>query len=622
MYFFRRMMILASAGILMVMTSCEEEELSTLGEGVIGDEPFTTGSATYDVFAFNKQLTAVQTNRLPLYQLGTFDDPVYGKVKASITTQLRLPVSQTGSVVNTFGEFSQAIEDQADSDESISTIPENETVKEVFLYLPYQRPPANIQDRDRDGVDTTLDDDDTDPNSDSDNDGVSDATETANGTNPLDPDTDGDGIGDADDDDTVRNSFPRRVDLDSIYGDRTEPFRLKVERSTFFLRDLDPDSNFEEAQEYFSTQEFSPTFTSDLLFEGDVQISNEEILFFEEDDPDTEEDESTTVEERLSPGIRVPLDAQFFQENLLDKEGSSELLSQANFSDFLRGVHISTETIGDFDIMMLFDLSQANITVTYEYDDYNNNGTTDNTDDDFVEQTERDFTLNFILSNNGLITGNAVNTLVGEDLPPEILNELDTGENASRIYLRGGSGIVADVALFDEDGGQDIINEIKANNWIINEANLVFFVDRATLDNSGGDVVEPLRLYLFNAETNAPLYNAFTEPDPTGGSLLSVFPNYDGVLQEENDRGIQYTVRITEHINNIIVRDSANARLRLALSSNILDVSVREAMIESNGIDVPTMSTITPLGTVLFGSADSVSEDKKLQLQLFYTEAN
>ena len=54
--------------LLLLLASCEEE-LDTIGEGVVAGEPFSTGKVEYDVFTYNKGITAVQTNRLPLYQL-------------------------------------------------------------------------------------------------------------------------------------------------------------------------------------------------------------------------------------------------------------------------------------------------------------------------------------------------------------------------------------------------------------------------------------------------------------------------------------------------------------------------------------------------------------------------
>lgn len=606
----------------MLSMSCEEDPI-TLGEGAISEEPFVTGSEVYDVFAYNKNIQTVQTNRLPLYQLGTFVDPIYGNTTGSITSQITFPGIDGDPV---FGDFSQSTEDISDTDENNLSIEENETVKEVFLYIPYQTP-QTLADSDFDGVDNEFDADPEDPNSDTDGDGLTDNDERLIGTDPLDPDTDDDGIGDADDEEIIVNNFPKFFELDSIFGNRDVPFQLKVERSTFFLRDLDPNANFEELQPYFSDQTFSPEFVSDVLFDGEIVIDNEEILFFQEDDPDTEDvDESEFVETRLNPGIRVPLDNAFFQENILDKEGSSELLSQANFNDFIRGIHISSESE---DLMILLDITQARITMTYEFDDVNTNDTLDDDSDDFIEQTERDYTFSLSQVINSLLIGNAVNTLLSDAFPPQISDNLDNGQNASRIYLKGGAGTYAEIRLFGEDGGQAIIDEIKSNNWIINEANLVFYVDREALDVAQG-VIEPPRLYLYNAETNDPVYNIATE-NSVSTDPLGIFLNYDGLLEEEEDgnsvpldNGIKYTVRITEHINDIIVRDSLNDRLSLTLSSNIGLTIVSEAMgANDEVVDIPVMSTINPLGTILFGSnVEAINEEKKLKLEIFYTEAN
>ena len=283
-------------------------------------------------------------------------------------------------------------------------------------------------------------------------------------------DTDGDGIEDFEDTDYVVNRFPRKVDLDSIYGNREAPFNFKVERSTYFLRDLDPDAGFLESQEYYSTQEFSPDFVSDILFDGEVIISDEEILVPAEDDPGTEADESLNEPTRIQPGIQVALDPTFFQDNILDKEGDTELLSQANFSEFLRGLHLSATPITD-DILLILDITDATITINYEYNKKEGEG---------IVKEEADYELSLITRDLtfGTIIGNAVNTLVNAPFSSEIANALDTNENVDRIYLKGGSGAYAEIQLFEENNGEDILNQIKTNNWIVNEANLIYYVDR------------------------------------------------------------------------------------------------------------------------------------------------
>ncbi|MEL6484489.1 MAG: DUF4270 family protein, partial [Bacteroidota bacterium] len=153
----RGMKISVLAVVLALMAWSCDEELRTIGEGVIGGEPFTTGSLEYDVFVYNKGLEAVQTNRLPIYQLGTFNDPIYGQRTARIVSQVAF---QGGSSNPTFGQLTQTQEDGGDSDEDPNTIQENETVDRVFLYIPYQLPPSSARDNDGDGVEAQFDLDD------------------------------------------------------------------------------------------------------------------------------------------------------------------------------------------------------------------------------------------------------------------------------------------------------------------------------------------------------------------------------------------------------------------------------------------------------------------------------
>ncbi|MDC6404458.1 MULTISPECIES: DUF4270 family protein [Maribacter] len=614
-------------GVFIICTiffSCEQD-LTTIGAGVTGENPFSTGKEVYDVFAYNRNIEAVRTNKLPIYQLGIYNDPVYGKTTATITSQLNLPTTNP-----TFGVLSQRIEDDAENDDSATTINEQETVKEVYLYIPYLTK-AISRDTDNDGVADEFDDLPEDPTNDSDGDGATNAEERTANTDPLDDqsvDLDLDGLNDTDDSQIFANNFPTTVDLDSIYvnaknyDDVVKPVAigLKVQRSTYFLRDLDPNTNFQEAQQYYSSQQFAPTFVSDVLYDsdmdGEITVDNREILIPGEDDEDTEDTDESLIFTKLDPGIRVPLDTEFFQDNILDMEGKPELLSQSNFSEFIRGIHLSLlESIGD-PTLLLLDLTQANITINYSYLAY---------DSELGEAEEREgtFTLNLLTGTAAAgFSGNAVNTFMNENYPQDVLDSFDTNMNASRIFLKGGAGITSEIELFEPDNAENILEQIRANNWIINEANLVFYVDRS-YPGMGAEPAEPPRLYLYNSETNSPLYNVNTEPLPSSLNPLATYPNYDGVLVEENGLGVKYTVRITDHINNLIVRDSVNSTLGLTLTTNIQISNVTNAIF-ANGVeeDIPVTSNLTPLGTVLFGSNIPESDpnyDKRLRLEISYT---
>ena len=609
MIFLNRLKLPALAVIVLVtiFTSCEED-LTTIGSGVVGGEPFKNNKAVFDVFAYNKKVKAVSTNRLPIYQLGIYDDPLYGKTEAQVTTQVLLP---SGSP--TFGTYSQELEDTENTSVP-AQIQENETVESVYLYIPFLTNPSG--DADLDGVIDELDKDPLDPNSDTDGGGLLDNQEKTKGSNPLDS-TD-----DTDDANFVRDQFAKTFDLDSIYVDGrlyregdNPSFNLKVQRSTYFLRDLDPSANFQEAQEYYSSQEFAPTFVDEVLYDSEasseeIVISRDQIPVPKRDDVSTEDVDESTQFNYLAPGIRVALDKDFFQENILDKEGSTELESQANFKEFLRGLHFSLSSGGN-DVMFLFDIKSANITITYNYDTADSAGAV-------TEQAgQKDVVLSFVRdsfnSQNQFLgtDGNAVNTFINEAYPSEITDNLDTGENASKIYLKGGAGAFAEVKLFDEANSREALNEIKSNNWIINNANLVFYVAN---DNLGA---EPQRLYLYNSETNTIL--PLSTGDADGRST-----EYGGIIETDSDgKGVKYSVNITTYINSLIVNNEDNVTLGLTTTPNLFLNTVGNAMLE-NGEEqqLPIANTVSPLGTVLYGSADGAEDDKKLKLEIFYTETN
>lgn len=580
---------LAVIALVVALAACEKDP-TTIGAGVIGDEPFNTDKAVFDVFAVNKKIRAVRTSQLPVYQLGVYNHPIYGKTEATITSQVQL-----SSENPLFGDARPAAE----------STPENETVDSVYLYIPFLTSPSG--DADNDGVIDALDKGPLDPNSDTDGDGFTDNQEKATGTDPLVRDSnEADGF--------VKDQFARNFDVDSIYGNRDMPFKLNLQRSTYFLRDLDPNTNFQEAQEYYSDQDFSGFLTDQISLDTEtITISEKEILLPKKDDAATENINEAEQFARVPPGIRVPLSKEFFQTNLLDKEDSSELLTQANFANFLRGIHFSLEPTANEGLMMLFDLKAANITISYSY-----------TADE--ETKNKDFVLNFIAQQTnpstgqaGPIVGNAVNSFINDAYPPEIAERIASEENAEQIYLKGGAGSFAEINLFDDANGREAIDRIKANNWIINEANLVFYVD------SKPGVVEPPRLYLYNMETNAPLIGRNDAPAAQGQSHLSSYPFYGGLLEGESSGSeLKYTVKITDYINDLVVRDAENATLGLTITPNIGLFSIADAMLDNDTeTEIPVAATLSPLGTVLFGSNVSAAKTgKKLQLEIFYTEAN
>ena len=591
--------------ILFIFYSCSKD-YNSIGTDILKSDTFNTSVENIPIYATQKLISPFKSNGLSSYQLGQINDNIFGKFESSFVTQLRL--SQYDPL---FGIWDSDKEKNGDTN-NIKVIQENENVTKVVLEIPFFN---NTIDSDGDGVIDLYDVDSNDINSDSDGDGVSDIQERANGTNPLNPDTDGDGINDNLDTESINPDDGSTVyDIDSLIGNIDATFKIKIQELDYYLRNYDPNNNFETFQKYYSDDHFIKDFTNKILHDDFVALDTSEITIYEEDDPDTDEvDESTLVKERLSPRIIIPLDIPFFQSKIIDKEGSIDLLNQDNFNLYVKGLLLSAYDFSD-DLLMILDYNNARIKITYEYDVYNDNDTTDDTSDDVIDKAEKDFEI--------LLAGNQINLIKKGNFIQPILDNVSLGENLKTGYLKGGQGAMLELDLFTENNGVNILDEIKSKGWLINEANLTVYIDQKTIGSYGG-LVEPSRLYLYDMETQTPLIDYFVD-NTTGQKESDKKINHDGLIQYDSDKkGVKYKIRISEYIKNIIRNDSISNKLGLVVSSSI-DNSQNLELRDNIGLNIiPITSAVNPLGTIIYGpNPDQENYDKRLRLELYYTEIN
>ena len=546
------------------------------------------------------------SNTVTTFQIGEYNDNIYGLSKVNFLSQVNF---EDPNLV--FGDYSQSNEDNPDG--NISRIQEIETIKNVFLDIPFY---TNIDDDDNDGVINIYDVDSTDPYSDSDGDGVSDADESNLGQNPLDQDTDGDGILDGEDTESINPHAGRTLyELDSLIGNPEATFKLKVSELDYFLRPYDPDSNFEKFQKYYSNNTLPENFSGYTLFDSEVKIDSNELVFYNEDDPETEEeDESEVVKERLSPRIRVDLDHDFFQTKFLDIEGSQEISNLDNFKLYFKGLVLEAYDFSD-PLLMILNFNEAEIKVVYEYQKYNTQDTTDDTSDDTVDTEEADF----LLKLNGI----KLNSFKHDPYPGYVYSAIaDTVTNPERVYLKGGQGIMAEIELFKDDNGVDVLEEIRSKEWLVNEANISIYIDKEMLSSSGG-IIEPSRLYLYDLVNKAPIIDYFVD-NSAGQKSYQNKVIHGGIIELDDDKnGLMYKIRISEHIKNVVRKDSTNVKLGLVVSSDINNTINIEVKDSEYMLFTPLSSAINPLGTVLIGPSPSAENfDKRMKLNLFYTEVN
>lgn len=546
-----------------------DKDFATLESDIINQDIATnfdilslseTNPALTEVITKTEALDPVQTNGVGFSALGLYDD-IYGRVSSSFVAQLTL-----SSYAPTFG------------DEAV--------IDSVVLSIPYY---GSITDIDEDGNYT--------------------------------------------------------FDVDSILPEASSynPIKLSLYESSYFIRDFDPNAEFNEEQVYYSNKYAS---SSEMISDASL-MSNELSMLMPSPDPvnhvtldangnldindrgfiltELDDEGETQVTSRQFPGIRLKLDPQFWKEKILDKEGDAVLSNANNFLEYFRGIYFKAEPVNDDGSYLILNTASTNSNITIYY-----TRLTPSTTDDPDETEQTSFTLNF--------GGNRINFLENS-FDNESFEDLSE-EGSSRIYLKGGEGTIGRILLFNGDNEDDdpeinafeqfrsefVVTEdgkfVKSKR-LVNEANLVFYVDDNVLNGE-----EPDRIFLYDIENKTPLVDYFLDGINNALPLFSV-SNHLGPLQRVNDdpneNGIKYKLKITEHINNLLVRDSTNVELGLAVSLNVnLEESIGQRKVltsDNSDFTVPVSSVLTPRGTVLHGS-NTEDESKKVYLEIYYTEPN
>ena len=602
--------VLLTLFCLSMFISCNKDYYS-VGIDLFEEEFQSLKSETFPIFSYQESLEKVQTNNLSNVHLGFFNDDFFGNTNSSFISQLDV------SSLQTFGNYNQAQENQGSLDD-IRVINEEETLTAVYLDLPFFN---NTNDSDGDGVIDLYDSDPQDIESDSDGDGLSDIIEFEAGTNPLSNDSDGDGILDPNDTDSSSYNVEQQVyEIDSVFGNRSAEFDLKVYELTYYLSTLDPANNFESSKEYFSDDDFyKQGFYGKTLHDDSVSLNFDEIpVFYNEDDPTTEEDELTQVNYYETPRLRVPLDVNFFQRTLINLEGSERLVNQANFNNFFKGLIVRAENFTD-DLYMVLDISNARIVLEYDYNSYNINDTYDDVSDDTIEIKKASSVIP--------LGGVTINIYDHENFDPKILAEVNTSAKnlpSEKIYLNG-SKFISKLKLFSNDNSiSDELKSFMSKDILINEANIVLHLDDE-ISKSNSKVL-PERLYIYSYDNASPIedYNKDFSIDYSTTSINMNKFSFGGLLQyDSNNKPTSYKFNITNHVSNIVRHDSLNIDLGLTTMSNIDDVFTLKSGYLPNmkKILLPSSSLSFPFPVSLFGSSpDQSNLSKRLKLEILYTE--
>lgn len=422
-----------------------------------------------------------------------------------------------------------------------------------------------------------------------------------------------------------------QYELPSTYGKGT--FNLQVYENGYFLSNFSPDPN-NPNRIYSNEKSKIENFVKGVPLNDSKDVNQNSSFKFKntvikhyryKKDGSIQTDETTgkpLVKEALKPGLYADLNKAYFDKLLFSPENQENLTNNNLFKNFFRGLYFKASKTGNSGAIgvMNFGSTDAKLVIIYHQD-------AEKVGDDRVRK-ELIFSISSNLTTSGpteesLITGNYFTNNFSAKYLQNIQNP-NKVQGDEKLYLKGGSGSFAIIELFKKNsqGVSEELEYLRKNKWMINDARLSFYVDKATL--ADGQQVEPTRIYLYDLDNNIIIKDYATDNTPQNALYAKAI--YGGVLEREttdNKKGIRYRIKVADHINNLINKDSTNVKLGLAVSYDITNVSTKRLKTAINNSpkaikSIPTSSIMSPLGTVLYGN-NSSDEAKRMKLEIFYT---
>jgi hypothetical protein len=384
--------------------------------------------------------------------------------------------------------------------------------------------------------------------------------------------------------------------LDDIVGDPSKAFSLNVYQSSTYLNRLNPldpsklnsfNSNdvFTKTGDALNTQtdfQFIPRASDTVIVVN--RWTNNKVLVTK----DTVKYSTSTSTIVPLPFAAIPLNESSFKDIFLDKYESSEFDSQDAFNNYFRGMIL--EAKGSEGSLIPFDFSNAVSTLNPSIEVYYTNTAYNIQSGDTIKT--------FRKNNSFLLSGvrSAIYNMEDKIYP-------DNNE----IKLQGAAGSEATIDLFgadaDNNGVADKIEELREENWLINDASLTFYINQSV-----DTTAIPSKLYMYRTGENSSLTTGLSQVKDAYSEIT-----FGGDLERNATTGKaeKYTFKITDYVSDLINEaDDFSPLLKLKVY---------------NSTDDPFSSTIftnynwSPKAVTLLNQ-NIINGDKRAILKISYTE--
>ncbi|SDS48399.1 protein of unknown function [Polaribacter sp. KT25b] len=384
--------------------------------------------------------------------------------------------------------------------------------------------------------------------------------------------------------------------LDSIIGDQTKAFKLNAYETSTYLNKLNP-LDPSKLNTYFSNDVFDTTGDAlnavpDFEFTPNVKdtvimikrwASNKTLVQTDEVKYST----STTTVVPL-PFATIPLNEEKFKQLFLDKYGSSDFDSQEAFNDYFRGIIL--EASGDQGSLISFNFNNSVTALNPSIEVYYTNT---------VINTQSNDTIKTFRKNNSFLLSGVRSAIYKMD-------EKVYPEN-NEIKLQGTAGSEATIDLFgaedlDNNGIADKIDDLRANDWLINDASLTFYINQ-----SADTTAIPYKLYMYKTADDSTISENLTQIKDSYSEVT-----FGGVLERDaNGKVEKYTFNITDYISDLSSGEEETSPILKLKVHNITDDPVSSTVF--------TNYSWSPKAITLFNE-DVMNGDKRAVLKISYSE--
>ncbi|WGH74756.1 DUF4270 family protein [Tenacibaculum tangerinum] len=376
--------------------------------------------------------------------------------------------------------------------------------------------------------------------------------------------------------------------LDSILGNVDVGTSVMVKQNNTYLNTLNP-SDPSKRNSFFSNFDYESiqvlNETSDFTFkpsEKDTVFSYERIDRFNPSKTYEEIVKATRTnngETIAVPFLAIPLDVSKMKSLFWDKFESSEFSSKEEFENYFRGLII--EASGTDGSLVPFNLTASpGPSLEFHYTKYLVDAS--NTVTDTINRK-----YNFPLS--------GIQNSVYKMTP-------STTSTANSFVIQGTAGSMAEVKIIDDVK----LQELRSNNWLVNDASLTFYVNNEISDDAS---ILPQRLFLYQNKENE---SGGTSPTQLIDAYIEAV-NFGGNLEKEDDSPEKYTFRITNYISNLLSGEEDTTAEPLILKVY-------------NPTDTPVTSTSVstynwnPRAVRLFNGDITANETKRAVLKISYSK--